>query len=664
MKLQEEDEEDDEEMELKRTRNKKREEDLEEEEEDPEEEEEEEEDPEEEEIVEDAKPIGEVLRVSGKGRVRRSHYGGFEFDGVRYDLDISQTKNGSIMVTGQWFYRPEEAERKGGGSWPLHDTRELFYSFHHDEVPAESVMHKCVVHFVPTHKQLPNRKQHPGFIVQKVYDTVEHKLWDLTDKDYEDSKQHEIDLLVQKTLSRLGELADIEIDAAGAVVDQEEQSDQNLKAETPGSCTSNATEYYTILSKSNMITGETLRDKWMVRLLQGVHYMCSPRGLERQRDSKSSGTANGSQEKSSNRGKSFTWPDAAVTAVTALEKASHEALSSDFQKYNQKLRQLEFNLKVENNPLLARRLLNGELEPSTILNMSPNELKMTDARCSICMEFKVGLRDIIQSGHGDRYQLECIACGNSWYASRDEASSLTIETSSAKVAGTVGSAVTRPKNPEKKPDSVPWCMLFADDIVLVAETKTVMNSRLVTWKTVLEEKCLRINIEKTEYLCSNFSGSQNDEDVEVCIEGHVLPSKDCFKMSIRPALLYGSECWAIKKDHVRRMEAAEMRMLRWACGRTLWDMTPNSAIMMSLGVVPVSKKLREGRLRWFGHVLRRQPSDVVRRVESITVDGARRRGRPRRKWIDCLRSDLKDLTLTKGMTSDRKVWRLMIRVAE
>ncbi|KAE8664803.1 hypothetical protein F3Y22_tig00112738pilonHSYRG00472 [Hibiscus syriacus] len=97
---------------------------------------------------------------------------------------------------------------------------------------------------------------------------------------------------------------------------------------------------------------------------------------------------------------------------------------------------------------------------------------------------------------------------------------------------------------------------------------------------------------------------------------------------------------------------------------TLWDMTPNSAITMSLGVVPIPEKLREGRLRWFGHVLRRQPSDAVRRVESITVDGARRRGRPRRKWEDCLRFDLKDLALTEDMTSDRKVWRLKIRVTE
>jgi hypothetical protein len=94
-----------------------------------------------------------------------------------------------MMVTGQWFYRPEEAEKKGGGSWQSSDTRELFYSFHRDEVPAESVMHKCVVHFVPIHKKLPDRKQHPGFIVQKVYDNVAKKLGKLgklTDTDYEE----------------------------------------------------------------------------------------------------------------------------------------------------------------------------------------------------------------------------------------------------------------------------------------------------------------------------------------------------------------------------------------------------------------------------------------------------------------------------------------------
>lgn len=420
--------------------------------------------------------------------------------------DITQDKEGSVMMTGQWFYRPEEAEKKGGGNWQSNDTRELFYSFHRDEVPAESVMHKCVVHFVPLHKQLPNRKQHPGFIVRKVYDTVERKLWKLTDKDYEDKKQHEIDLLVQKTMKRLVDLPDIEPDENNAEqedqlkskrslrrknispldVSREEEAtrpDQRTKPETPGSCQSNATEYYFILENFKVLTSEIHRDKWMERLLQSVQYVCNSTdsankddkgkadadGSNRESENKSSEATNGSQDKSLKSGQGFVWPDAAVSAVSALEKASHESLASDFQKYNQKLRQLVFNLK--NNALLAQRLLNGELEPSKILNMSPNELKegltaeetakkepdesermqMTDARCSRCSEFKVGVRDIIQAGHGERYKLECIPCGHSWYASRDEVSTQTIESpSSAKNVGTAPWATAKFENIEKK----------------------------------------------------------------------------------------------------------------------------------------------------------------------------------------------------------------------
>ncbi|TXG50517.1 hypothetical protein EZV62_023041 [Acer yangbiense] len=466
-------------------------------------------------------PVG-VPEVSGKGRGRRNHYKAFEYDGNTYELedpvllspedenqkpyvaiikDIIQKRNGSMVVTGQWFYRPEEAERKGGGRWQSRDTRELFYSFHRDDLPAESVMHKCVVHFIPKNKQLPLRKQHPGFIVQKVYDTVEKKLWKLTDKDYEDNKQHEIDLLVQKTIARLGDLADIEPEETSAM-EQEDQSKSKrtlrrknispldvtreeeattTKSETPGSCTSNS-EYYAILLKFKALTGDNPRDKWLERLLQGIQYMCnSPDsmhgddngkggcdGPDHERDNQCVTTSNGSQEKSLKGGKSFIWPDAAVPAVIALENASQEAFNADFQKYNQKLRQLVFNLK--NNALLARRLLNGELEPSKILNMSPNELKegltaeetakkepddsermqMTDARCSRCNESKVGLRDIIQAGHGDRYQLECIACGFSWYASRDEASTLTVDgANSVKSVGIEPLATTKFESVEK-----------------------------------------------------------------------------------------------------------------------------------------------------------------------------------------------------------------------
>jgi len=35
-----------------------------------------------------------------------------------------------------------------------------------------------------------------------------------------------------------------------------------------------------------------------------------------------------------------------------------------------------------------------------------------------------------------------------------------------------------------------------------------------------------------------------------------------YRTAIRPALLYDTECWAIKSYHAQKMSVAEMRMLR------------------------------------------------------------------------------------------------------
>ena len=64
------------------------------------------------------------------------------------------------------------------------------------------------------------------------------------------------------------------------------------------------------------------------------------------------------------------------------------------------------------------------------------------------------------------------------------------------------------------------------------------------------------------------------------------------------------------------------------------------------------------------HVKRRPQSAPVRRVESITVDGLRRRGRPKLRWEHRLKLDLKELLLLEDMTSDRNSWITRIKVDE
>ncbi|GJZ69363.1 hypothetical protein Tco_0632913 [Tanacetum coccineum] len=109
-----------------------------------------------------------------------------------------------------------------------------------------------------------------------------------------------------------------------------------------------------------------------------------------------------------------------------------------------------------------------------------------------------------------------------------------------------------------------------------------------------------------------------------------------------------------------RVEVAELRMLRWTCGKTLRDIIPNEVYRAQLEVETIINKMREGRLRWFGHVRRRSQSAPVRRVKDLVVDGMRRRGRPKLKWEDRVKQDMKELLLSEDMTSDRIAWRAII----
>ncbi|GKC39877.1 hypothetical protein Tco_1052261 [Tanacetum coccineum] len=70
-------------------------------------------------------------------------------------------------------------------------------------------------------------------------------------------------------------------------------------------------------------------------------------------------------------------------------------------------------------------------------------------------------------------------------------------------------------------------------------------------------------------------------------------------------------------------------MLRWIYGKTMIDMIPNGVFRAELDVDSIVDKMREGRLRWFGHVKRRPQNALVTRVEAMEVEGSRRRGRPK-----------------------------------
>ena len=71
---------------------------------------------------------------------------------------------------------------------------------------------------------------------------------------------------------------------------------------------------------------------------------------------------------------------------------------------------------------------------------------------------------------------------------------------------------------------------------------------------------------------------------------------------VRPAMLYGMETVVVTKRQERKIDVAEMRMLRFTPGKTMMDKIRIGTIRETIGVDEIANKLRECRLKWLEHV--------------------------------------------------------------
>ena len=95
-------------------------------------------------------------------------------------------------------------------------------------------------------------------------------------------------------------------------------------------------------------------------------------------------------------------------------------------------------------------------------------------------------------------------------------------------------------------------------------------------------------------------------------------------------------------------------------GVTRKDKVRNEHIRSTVKVERLGMKMREGRLRWYGHVMRRDQEYVERKMMEIELPG-KRRGRPKRRFLDVVKEDMGEVGAKETDVEDRKVWRMMIR---
>ena len=254
----------------------------------------------------------------------------------------------------------------------------------------------------------------------------------------------------------------------------------------------------------------------------------------------------------------------------------------------------------------------------------------------------------------------------------------------------------------------PYTLLYADDVFLASDSKNDLEQLVQKWNDRLMQHGLRLNLNKTEFLTTD-----PHETGTITVGGSDLPRTERFKYLgstlsangelryeiasrinatwmkwrsttgvlcdrrinerlkskiyrnvVRPVALYGSECWPTIRDNERRLVVMETKMLRWTSGVTRLDHIRNEDIRDRYGVAPIVEKLRERRLRWYGHAIRANENSLAKIGLNIEVDGKRPKGRPKQRWLDTLDGDLKASRLHPDQAFDRAKWRSRSRRAD
>ena len=109
-----------------------------------------------------------------------------------------------------------------------------------------------------------------------------------------------------------------------------------------------------------------------------------------------------------------------------------------------------------------------------------------------------------------------------------------------------------------------------------------------------------------------------------------------YQSCVRLAMLYGSDTWCLwclRESEMAILRRAERAMVRSVCGVKLVDRMNTEELMEMLGLKKTLDRMAKANgVRWYGHVIRREDDNILKKAMMMEVLGQRKRGRPKMTW--------------------------------
>jgi len=97
------------------------------------------------------------------------------------------------------------------------------------------------------------------------------------------------------------------------------------------------------------------------------------------------------------------------------------------------------------------------------------------------------------------------------------------------------------------------------------------------------------------------------------------------------------------------------------CNFKVKDRLLSKELRERLGIDDMILILQQNRLRWYGHVLRKEDTDWLKKCMQYEVEGSRARGRPRRTWREVVQKDCQARNLNREDAMDHSRWNKLIK---